>query len=644
MEDNVRRIQDGFNHINKKIGASDIYRKFKMQFDALFNPKEIAKNKQEFEKIYVHDDDFEKEIEDFRNSVGSMAAFCVGYTGIGKTTSLRYCFELGIKNVTVYNENKKELVFPSFFDGHNNLETDFSDVLAKKIGSVCSYLERENSDLKRYMKSKEGLSELVEFIQVTKPEIVEVDPLELVNMSEIEEVHYKLKYAYDNYKYSYNAIRLKFMIAKKYDKYERLIIILDDVESLPHEEQQNLIRLYLSFFDCMANTEFPQNSEYNINLLISLRPHTYRLFNNNRSIEAYPIVGNPITKNKPVDLKDLFKKRFEYYTETNPRVIGNIDSWNECYEHLKELNELFQGQYKSMIINLCFMNIREALSYYARIFANRLWVQKNKEVYAEFTVNVPDYTFDSITIIRALACNESKVYYSDANNLLPCLFLNEPDKDYTVYCLLLLSLFNKRKAKYEYYGESSKKKKKLVNELEDVFSSEIVEIFEECILHLFTLKILRKSIRDKDDYKALDRKESLKDDSLIYLSSKGEEMWKMFAQDSVLLEMFREAVYRDCNKMDFNMQCSFHLIETGQQKEIFIDLLKYIEYLSYMEDDLRNSITGESKKKKYTEMFGREMVVLHLLEGVKCSLRYSGKGEEQDIKDYLFNLQQQLNG
>lgn len=642
MKENVHRINDGFEQVNK-IGASDIYRKFKVQFNALFNPKDIAKSKEDFEEIYVHDDDFEKDIEDFRTSVGSMAAFCVGYTGIGKTTSLRHCFDLGIKNVTIYNEKRKELVFPSFFDGHNNLETDFSDALAKKIGSVCSYIERNNPDLKSYMKTMTGLSELVAFIEETKPEIIEVDPLKLVNMSERQEINYKLNYAYSNHKYSYNAIRLKFLISKKYDKYERLIIILDDVESLPEEEQKDLIRLYLSFFDCMANTEFPENTEYNINLLISLRPDTYRLFNNNSNIEAYPILGYPITKDKPADLACLFKNRFDYYTKKSSKVIGNIDSWNECYEHLEELNKLFQGKYKSMIINLCIMNIREALSCYARIFANRMWVQRNKEVYAEFTINLPDYTFNSITIIRALACNESKVYFSDVNNLLPCVFLNDRHRDYTVYCLLLLKLFYNRKPQNEYYGETSQEKKKIISELEEIFSSEIVQKFEECILHLFSIKLLKKSIRDKDDYEALDKKDSLKDNSLLYLSSKGEEMWKMFAQDSVLLEMFREAVYRDCDEVDFNLQCSFDLIDNGQQKEIFIDLIKYIENLSYKEDDLRNSVTEGAKREKYEEMFGSEMVVLHLLEGVKCSLKYSGIGEEEDIKPYLSKLQEQLN-
>lgn len=50
----------------------------------------------------------------------------------------------------------------------------------------------------------------------------------------------------------------------------------------------------------------------------------------------------------------------------------------------------------------------------------------------------------------------------------------------------------------------------------------------------------------------------------------------------------------------------------------------------------------ETKKDKYKNLFGDDMVVLHLLEGVQCSLRYSGKGEEPDIKSYLSRLQTKL--
>lgn len=641
MRESIRRINDRFDHIDR-IGASDIYRKFKIQFEALLNPKEIARNKEEFERIYVNDVSFEEKIEDFRNSIGDMAVFCVGYTGIGKTTSIRYCFNLGIKNTPIYIEERKELVFPSFFDGHNNLEIDISQDLASKISSVCTYLERQNEDLKAHMRTTQGLKSLVEFIQETKPEIVEVDPLDLLYVSETEEVKLRLKYAMENHNYSYQAIRLKYMIAKKYEKYQRLIIILDDVESLPHDYQQHLIRLYLSLFECMANTEFPQETEYNINLLISLRPHTFRLFNNNRNLETYPISVNPITKDNPIDLAEMFQKRFDYYTETNPRVIGNIDSWNECYHHLKDMNQMFSGQYKMMIINLCYMNIREALSYYARIFANRLWVQKNKEQYAEFTVNIPDYTFNNITIIRALACNESKVYFDEENCLIPCVFLNNQREDYTIYSLLLMYLFYKRRVENVYYGVRSQKKKDLMEELRYIFSEGQVKIFEECLFYLFERRILRKSIRDKDDYNTMDRRDSLKDDSLLYLSSKGEEMWRMFSQDSVLLELFREEVYRDYERYDFDELSSFELMENGRQKDIFLDLLKYIDFLSDEEDNLRTSIGDCLKKRKYGEIFGNFTIASYLLNGVECSLRYSGQIDDPALKWNYEQLKRKL--
>lgn len=641
MRESIRRINDRFDHIDR-IGASDIYRKFKIQFEALLNPKEIARNKEEFERIYVNDVSFEEKIEDFRNSIGDMAVFCVGYTGIGKTTSIRHCFNLGIKNTPIYIEERKELVFPSFFDGHNNLEVDISQDLASKISSVCTYLERQNEDLKAHMRTTQGLKSLVEFIQETKPEIVEVDPLDLLYVSETEEVKLRLKYAMENHNYSYQAIRLKYMIAKKYEKYQRLIIILDDVESLPHDYQQHLIRLYLSLFECMANTEFPQETEYNINLLISLRPHTFRLFNNNRNLETYPISVNPITKDNPIDLAEMFQKRFDYYTETNPRVIGNIDSWNECYHHLKDMNQMFSGQYKMMIINLCYMNIREALSYYARIFANRLWVQKNKEQYAEFTVNIPDYTFNNITIIRALACNESKVYFDEENCLIPCVFLNNQREDYTIYSLLLMNLFYKRRVENVYYGVRSQKKKDLMEELRYIFSEGQVKIFEECLFYLFERRILRKSIRDKDDYNTMDRRDSLKDDSLLYLSSKGEEMWRMFSQDSVLLELFREEVYRDYERYDFDELSSFELMENGRQKDIFLDLLKYIDFLSDEEDNLRTSIGDCLKKRKYGEIFGNFTIASYLLNGVECSLRYSGQIDDPALKWNYEQLKRKL--
>lgn len=290
-----------------------------------------------------------------------------------------------------------------------------------------------------------------------------------------------------------------------------------------------------------------------------------------------------------------------------------------------------------MISNLCFMNIRESLSYYAKIFANRLWIQKNKDIFAEFTISLPDYLFNNITVIRALSCNEGTVYFNEAINILPNLLLTTRDKDYSIYCLLLISLFYSRRVAGEPYGLNSTEKSELLRELRSIFNEEDIMAFEKCIFYLFEKKIFRKSIRDKDDYSSLDRKESLKDDSKLYLSSKGEEMWRMLSQDSVLLELFREDAFRNYEAYDFNNLPSFCLMSSGNQEGIFLDLLKYIESLRDLEDDLRNGLNNY-KRKKFDKMFGKNMVVSQLFSGVERSLRYSGKIENLEIKSYYESL------
>lgn len=116
----------------------------------------------------------------------------------------------------------------------------------------------------------------------------------------------------------------------------------------------------------------------------------------------------------------------------------------------------------------------------------------------------------------------------------------------------------------------------------------------------------------------------------------------MFSQDSVLLELFREEVYRDYDENDFNNQSSYELMQAGKQLEIFIDLLKYIKYLMYREDDLRNCINSMEKKKKYSQMFGKQMAVLQLIKGVECSLRYSGKYTDYRIQKIFNPLYSQI--
>lgn len=99
---------------------NDIYRKFQYQFDNLLTADEIPTNDDEFEELYVDDQLFEVALNNFLKSIRNSARFCVGYTGIGKTTSIRHCLQLGISNVTRLitksdrSKDKKIIIFPAF--------------------------------------------------------------------------------------------------------------------------------------------------------------------------------------------------------------------------------------------------------------------------------------------------------------------------------------------------------------------------------------------------------------------------------------------------------------------------------------------------------------------------------------------------
>lgn len=614
---------------NGSVGESDIYRKFSIEFDDLFNAKDEIKNKEEFEKLYVSDIEFEKQIHSFRNSNKSMAKFCVGYTGIGKTTSIRYCFGLGVSNEAYINYNTKELIFPTFLDGYQLADLSKSH-LATRISAVCTTLEEKFPELREQLKTAEGKKELYKFIRNhTAFALEDVNPIETMDLNDNELIILKLNAAYEKNAYEFQANKLKFYIKKKYSEIERLIILLDDIESLPEVYQRETIARYLKFFECMQNTDFPKNGSYKINLLISVRPHTYRIFNNNRVLETFSITEPAILKKNSVNLEYIFVNRFDNYTSQRDN-IGNMETWDKCYNELMMMNRAFGGQYKEMIMNLCFMNIRDTLAAYSRVFANRFWIQKNKVKEDIFTISSPEYNFNNINVIRALACYEESVFWGDDEKIIPNIFYTTEDDDLSIYCLLVIKYFCKKRGS-EVYGISAERLIDVKNEWQEIFGKEVSQKFLTVLGFLFEKKILRKSILDYDDIETLDTKESLREQSRLYISPRGHEMFNMFSRDSVLLEMLREAAWRDYENRGYSKLSSSELMKEGNQSIIFKDLLEYIDYICETEDNVLSTVKLLRTREKYKKCFGKEPVVQVLLDGVKKSLDYSGIMHNSEI-------------
>lgn len=643
------------NNMDKN--RNDIYRKFAYQFSNLFNTGEIAKNNEEFEEMYIADCEFEERINLFLESINSTAQFCVGYTGIGKTTSIRHCLELGVKNIpnlsmkSKLTPGKRIVVFPTFLDGYEQPDGSQFD-LPSRVSAVCTVLEEEHPELQEIYNTHDGLKQFYNFIKNNTPRILETggDIWDLSGLSEKHHIINRLDSAMKNNPLEYYMCKLKYYLYKKYDTYDRLVIILDDVETMPENFQEQIVIEYLRLFTSMQNTDYPQDSNYRVSLLISLRPHTYRIISNGmrgRRLAAYSIEG-PIIKRHSVDLDLLFKKRFDYYTSMLPSIVGNRESWVSCYEKLMLINQAFDGRYKDIISNLCFMNVRTSLAEYAKIFSNRFWIQKNQPKLETFNIGVSEFDINAITVVRAIGCGESRMFMGEDDSIIPNFFYTTCNEDYSIQCLLVMQYFGRKMYSLTgtgdmEYGSGAEELSKVYEEWRSVFDEEHIEQLSCALKHLFKCKVLRKSIMDFDDYQTLDTANSLNDASLLYISPRGVKLIDMLRSDSVLLEMLRECAWRDYSgrESDFFRECSYDLIRNGQQDELYIDLLEYVDMLRQAEEDFFFS-QKDIDSFEYQKLFGPNLVVEYLLSGVENSLRYSGKIFNSNIGKKYYKVKDQI--
>lgn len=632
------RISDNYNTLTNTTGPNDIYRKFQYQFTNMLNANEIARNLKDFEEMYIPDPDFEWQIDTFLNSVGSMAQFCVGYTGIGKSTTIRHCFKLGVSTTPTINvpskltQGKRMIIFPTFLNGHFQSKDRPFD-LCPRVSSVCTVLENAHPELCDIYNTFDETKLFFNFIRNHVPHILEAsENIYDFGLSEEEYIIKKLSNTKKAYPLEYITCKLKYYILKKSDIYDRLVIILDDIEAMPESFQEHIIADYLHLFDCMQNTDYPPDSNYRVNLLISLRPHTYRVFSNGmygRMLAAYSFVS-PIIKNTSVDLNLLFSKRFDYYTSRMSKSIGNPESWDRCYEQLMLVNNLFDGRFKKMISNLCFFNVRTSLAEYAKILGNRAWIQRNLIRSDFFVISGDEYKLNDITVTRAIGCGNSIVFTGSDGFIIPNFFYTTPCVDYSIQCLLVMQYFRGKMQIFTgggvEYGLDAMTLQNVYTEWKNVLDDEHVKQLQFALQHLYECKILLKSIMDFDDYQILDTSKSLKDTSRLYLSPRGIELMNMLEQSSVLLEMLRECAWHEGTGQENNYynKCSYELVREGKQTELFINLLEYVEVLRQTEEEFFFSQNGINLC-EYREMFGFNLVVERLMLGIEKSLRVSDK-------------------
>ena len=372
------------------------------------NPDVGNKNMQEINQSYIQDKGMVKELEELPGESMDSIVALIGPQGIGKSMDIYYSYQ--IKNNAIrFDESNKAIIFPSFFNGfvHGNIEeepqkiyVDIREELSKKIGAVCDELEMIYPDIAQYFYSDEGRHDFLTFFRNTNPQVL-VD----VNSRKPSTEKSKLLNAEENDYFVYAATRLKFYLANFVCEYNRLVIILDDVESMPEKYQKEIVSQYIRFYSCMRN--YPSigvEKDIYIKLLISICPNTYKRMKTSSDLPAGGVTKE-LYKTKRLDLVKYFENKYiqvsKMISDENRQVMETV------YSDLIHLRKKKKNKYSFMIQELVDGDLRKTLKIYRQVLTNNTWVVKRKvnDQGGERRICV----FNNITVIRALSCGSNVV-------------------------------------------------------------------------------------------------------------------------------------------------------------------------------------------------------------------------------------------
>lgn len=602
-----------------EIKKSNLYLQYQSQFEYFLNPDVGHKSVDEMNRYYVSDKETIASLRNILTEPMDSITALIGYQGIGKSTDIRYSYQI-TNNAIRFEKKNNVIIFPSFFNGfvpgklsedRSELINDVREELSKRIASVCDAVEEEFAELKEKFYSEQGQNAFYDFMKYTNPKaMVRWDSKNQETKAD------KLYNAKIGDYYIYIVTKLKYFLTSDLCPYNRILIILDNAESLAHHfYEEQLILQYLRFYTCMRNMpNIGTKRKTYINLLISIRPSTYSLLKKAQNVSAYSITRE-IYKTESVDLSKYFAKKYALL----PKEL-NKEVWNVAYNILISLSDKFEKKYSNMIKRLVYMDMREALKLYNNILANPVWITKT----TGSDNQQEEYIFNNITVIRALSCGTNLIYTNHSDNIIPNVLYSTIDKNLSILSLYIIAYFITQQAGFCKYGETMVTREELIRDFCDVFGEEeqLKEEIHEIINYLHCRRILSVSIYD----------EQAEDSAYLYLSSKGEELWSMLSADSVLMELYREDYYQDYDQYNgINFSSSYELMNENKQLLIFGEIYKILKALFHDETEMVRKCVQNGAYHKYMSIFGDIFMTEHLMTGVDRSIEYSGNKNNEYI-------------
>lgn len=476
----------------------------------------------------------------------------------------------------------------------------------------------------------------------------------------------------DNYKNYLNAMYkldpidyqlslLKYSLKKSNKNYENIYLILDDLETLKADTIIELVSLMMHTQKCMQGQQF---GRFNFKQLICMRNHTYRSIQLDRIADALrfnneSISENIIYKNQIPFLSEIINVR--YNSLKNDKTICDSMILKEVNDDLEYLLTKLYGQYDAMILNLTHYNLYNSLRLLLRILTNRKFLGKGETyVHGAFNFNRDIYRLENPSnrsdypknedVFFGLVYGENQIY-CDSNNyyLTNILHYHADEKKDTellgVYIIKYMIhnnyMVNVLNAPIDYYMKEKDNReyditnkttptclldydsiqtisgKSLLNKLSSFYGrasideyERVVDGYNAMISHLYEGGALLQSISIpiKEDSPAIKRVYSEKIE--LYLSLRGQQLYRMLRTNSLLLQVYRDDI--DTDLQDNNIPT----LELYKWKRIEY-CIHYVEHLLSREKYLFSLITNPVL---FFEQMDYELAITHLMQGIRQSV------------------------
>ncbi len=643
---------------DKPVVKNDIYRKFKQ----LMKPPVVISDDE-----YVDEttDYYQEEFDNLFKGFESDVRFFVGYTGVGKSTFIRHYLKEYYDELKANDQEATCLKISSTWNGRIISDSNYTRAIDKHISDSINAVMRKTFGLQATLSFPRGddIEKLYEYIDETRndvntsPSVKEIDikgddinNLLLTALSH-SETETPVEYASSKFKYFLEN-------TQKGKEVKRILLIIDDVEMLSEKSLVYLVEKYFSLYSCLHNFK-DKSRKLIINILFSLRPHSFRyLGDHGIPHEKQTIYGLNLDQDSSVILKNsipsvctIIKKRFETVYKNNPPKEPK--TWEDSKNAFFRILDNFDNKFIAMIADICHMNIRAIMPCLQRILSNRTWCQESKTPSEHPAVIESEFAFDNkINIIRTLACGECEVYMgmkkrsyliTDKRDVQPAIAFDHSEVfipniliDINNRHLSILIMYILLFLEYTFsLTADNPPSNKVYIQVSDVIKSisSLLNLKQdegklfELLNYLFTNRIIRKSLHDKDNEDTIDE---LSLQSYIYLSHKGHRLLNMFNEDSILLEIYREDIVRNYDDIKY-YKSSLEFVTEKKRDLLFEDLIALVYEVFKQEDELIRKADIQDNPQLF-QVFDVLPVSFMLFGGVEKTIARSSGLEEEKLK------------